>query len=106
VLFFSGGASFSGAELVLIFLSSLAIIFPDADLSDQVELPLRFRGQIFVHRSHLKIQGENIRRTRWPGLLTYFYYNANLNFPRSKKVHRNCVSVASNGSRNNDSHRI
>jgi hypothetical protein len=27
VLFFSGGASFSGAELVLIFLSSLAIIF-------------------------------------------------------------------------------
>jgi hypothetical protein len=30
---FSGGASFSGAELVLIFLSSLAIIiFPDADL--------------------------------------------------------------------------
>jgi hypothetical protein len=29
VLFFSGGASFSGAELVLIFLSSLAIIiFP------------------------------------------------------------------------------
>jgi hypothetical protein len=37
VLLFSGGASFSEAELVLIFLSSLAIIFPDADLSDQVE---------------------------------------------------------------------
>ena len=37
-----GGTSFLGAELVLIFLSSLAIVFPNADLSDRVDSPLNF----------------------------------------------------------------
>src|SRR4029434_755116 len=32
--------SFLGAGLVLVFLSSLAIVFPNADLSEQDELPL------------------------------------------------------------------
>jgi hypothetical protein len=46
VLFFSGGASCSGAKLVLIFLSLLAIIFPDADLF-KTELSLIIVGHIF-----------------------------------------------------------
>jgi hypothetical protein len=39
---FFAAASFFGAGLVFVFLSSLAIVFPNADLSDQVELPLKF----------------------------------------------------------------
>jgi hypothetical protein len=42
VLFFSGGASVFGERLVLIFLSSLAIILPDADLADQFDPPPNF----------------------------------------------------------------
>jgi hypothetical protein len=41
-LFFSTAASFFEADLVLIFLSSLAIIFPNADLPDQIDPPLNF----------------------------------------------------------------
>jgi hypothetical protein len=37
LIVFFGGSSFFEAGLVLIFLSSLAIIFPNADLSDQVD---------------------------------------------------------------------
>jgi hypothetical protein len=39
MLFFSGAASAFGPGLVLILLSSLAIIFPDADLADQFDPP-------------------------------------------------------------------
>jgi hypothetical protein len=42
VLLFSGGASFFAAGLALAFLSSLAIIFPNADLLDQFDLSLNF----------------------------------------------------------------
>jgi hypothetical protein len=44
VILFSGGASVFGAGLVLvfIFLSSLAIIFPNAALRDQFDVPLNF----------------------------------------------------------------
>jgi hypothetical protein len=44
VLLFSTAASFFGAELVLIFLLSLAIIFPNADLPHQIDLPLNFHA--------------------------------------------------------------
>jgi hypothetical protein len=39
VLLFSIGTSFLEAGLVSVFLSSLAIIFPNAHLLDQVDLP-------------------------------------------------------------------
>jgi hypothetical protein len=38
------GTSFFEAGLVLIFLSSLDIVFPNADLSDRVDPPLSFTG--------------------------------------------------------------
>jgi hypothetical protein len=41
---FSTGASFFEAELVLILLSSLAIISPNADLPDQIDPPLNFHA--------------------------------------------------------------
>jgi hypothetical protein len=37
---FFTAVSFFGAGLVLVFLSSLAIVFPNADLSEQDEVPL------------------------------------------------------------------
>jgi hypothetical protein len=43
-LLFSIEASFFEAELVLIFLSSLAIVFPNADLPNQIDPPLNFHA--------------------------------------------------------------
>jgi hypothetical protein len=43
-LLFSAAVSFFEAELVLSFLSSLAIILPNSDSPDQIDLPLNFHG--------------------------------------------------------------
>ena len=48
VLLFSGGAPFLGAGLVLVFLSSPAISFPNAHLPIQVDLPLEFPSSVLL----------------------------------------------------------